>query len=109
MTIENDNFSFKRYQNDLKEIHNRIDRANGRIEEVRGEVETIEDKLDERFYELKISNGGLHTKLDTVVANAQKAEDRAGKQTDRAQGQLWAMIMLMLTIVVGAFINAFFL
>lgn len=51
----------------------------------------------------------MHTKLDTIVSNAQKAEERAGKQTDRAQNQMWALIMLVVTIVIGAFINAFFL
>ena len=56
-----------------------------------------------------MSNGSMHTKLDTIVSNAQKAEERAGKQTDRAQNQMWALIMLVVTIVIGAFINAFFL
>lgn len=73
------------------------------------EVESIEDKLDDKFYELKMSNSSMHTKLDTIVSNAQKAEERAGKQTDRAQNQMWALIFFVLTIVVGAFINAFFL
>lgn len=82
---------------------------NGRVNKVKEEVDIIDDKLDDKFYELKMSNGSMHTKLDTIVSNAQKAEERAGKQTDRAQNQMWALIMLVVTIVIGAFINAFFL
>ncbi|GAB3065155.1 hypothetical protein JCM19029_19710 [Salinicoccus sesuvii] len=102
MRIENNNFNFKRYKNDIDAIHDRIDK-------LKIEVDGIDDKLDDKFYELKMSNAGLHTKLDTVVHNAQKAEERAGKQADRAQGQSWALILMVLTIVVGAFINAFVL
>lgn len=82
---------------------------NKRVDNNKKSIDEIDDKLDDKFYELKISNSSMHTKLDTIVSNAQKAEERAGKQTDRAQNQMWALIMLVVTIVIGAFINAFFL
>lgn len=102
MRIENNNFNFNRYKDDLDHLHDRIDK-------LKDEVDDIDNKLDEKFYELKMSNNSLHTKLDTVVHNAQKSEERAGRQVDRAQAQSWALILMVLTIIAGAFINAFVL
>ena len=54
-----------------------------------------------------VLTNNIDNKLDTIVANAQKAEERAGKQTDRAQNQMWVVILAILTIIIGAFFNAY--
>ncbi|GAB3061089.1 hypothetical protein ACFOU0_06630 [Salinicoccus sesuvii] len=102
MRIEDSNVNSKQYKEDMDYLHNRIDK-------LKDEVDGLDDKLGDKFYELKMSNNSLHTKLDTVVYNAQKSEERAGRQVDRAQGQSWALVLMVLTIIAGAFINAFVL
>lgn len=105
--IENNNFNFKRYESDLKEIHERIDRRKEEIVRVEDESKQRSHDLREELKEQYILTNGINSKLDTIVKNAQKAEERAGKQTDRAQNQMWALILGILMIIVGAFFNAY--
>lgn len=105
--IENNNFNFKRYESDLKEIHERIDRRKDEIEQVDKEAKGRNKELRDELKEQYILTNGIDNKLDTIVKNAQKAEERAGKQTDRAQNQMWALILGILTLLLGALVNAY--
>ena len=64
---------------------------------------TLRGELNDQY----VLTNNIDNKLDTIVANAQKAEERAGKQTDRAQNQMWVVILAILTIIIGAFFNAY--